>query len=204
MDFFVSIITSIVTGVFASVVFYIMLKYIKPRVKVSDTICAEILPSGDVVFTIKIINQSKLTLTQLNYFLQYKTLSPDKINTIQEISPSKTKLRMIRPYSKKDKNYDYAVRITYLIPLDKFPPKENTRLVFTFVAEHPHSSSTTAVTKVYTINDVVFGFFQKGESMEYVCSEYKNHTHFKTYYEEISNRESEVEDTEKEPAKTNA
>ncbi len=185
MDFIFSIITGIVSGVIASVVFYFMLKIIKPNVSVSDKICAELKDDGSVVYRVKVVNHSKFTLTKFNYFLQYKTLKGDKINTVVGIEAVKPKIGMIQKFSKKDVNYDYAVRLTYDIPLDRYQPKKESRLVFTFVAEHPHSNSSSCVTKIYSMDDVVFGTFEKGKSMEYTMQPNIKYSSFEEYCKDL-------------------
>ncbi len=167
MEILSSVISGIVSGTIASLLFYQLLKHIKPKITVSDNICAELKSDGSVVYRIKVVNNSKLVLTNFDYCLQYLVYKDDHINSVIDIDPNKVKLGVIHPYNKNDINSAYAVRLTYKIPLHEFPLKKNTKIIFTFYAEHPYSSSVTCVTKEYSLNDVVFGTFETGTSMKY-------------------------------------
>lgn len=167
MEIISSVISGIISGIISSLLFYQLLKHIKPRITVSNNICAELKSDDSVVYRIKVVNNSKLILTNFNYCLQYQVYNDDHINYIMDIDPNKIKLGVIKAYNRKDIDSAYAVRLTYKIPLEKFPLKENSKFVFTFYAEHPYSSSVTCVSKEFSLDDIVFGTFETGKSMKY-------------------------------------
>lgn len=167
MDILNGLISGVVSGIISSFLFYQILRHIKVKIKVSDVICCQTDEAGNICYKVKVVNLSKLPLTKFFYTLQFIQIGQDKINTVQEIFPVKTKLTVIPRYSKKDTDYNYAARLTYKIPEDISSMKGNVKLTFSFCVDHPFSGTVTCVTKDYYKKDIVCGTFEKGTSMEY-------------------------------------
>lgn len=161
-----SILIGITSGVIASVCFALFLLLIKPRVKISNQICIEKDINTGVVYRIKIVNKTFAMLTNLRYVLYYCSMRGDGINTVTEIEPRKSRLISIDRNSLRRKNTDYAVRISYDIDKEKYPLNDNCKLIFTFIADHALSNTTTCIKKEYFAKDMIAGRFESDKSVK--------------------------------------
>jgi hypothetical protein len=163
-----SILTGVVSGIIASVCYALFLLLIKPRVKISDQICAEDEGNSEVIYRIKIVNHTHAMLTNVKYTLCYCVMHGDGINTVTAIAPRKTPLISIDSFSRKQDNTDYAVRISYDIDKMKFPLDKMSKLEFTFIADHAMSNTTVCIKKEYTSEDIISGVFESDKSVKII------------------------------------
>lgn len=166
------IVGSILSGIIASVCFAVLMLLIRPIIKVSNKMTVQ---RGAVsVYKVKVVNKTFAMLTNVKYSLHYCVDYDDGTTDITEIKPMKEKLSVIDRYSPFDKQGIYAVRISYEVDENKFPMKDNTRMVFTILADHA-ISNTTACKKVdYKAENIVEAIFETGKSTKAIYTEHKN------------------------------
>lgn len=159
-------ISSVVTGIIASIVFYFVLYLIKPRIKLSDVMCIDSESDKYKIMKIKVVNLSHSMLMNINYTLHYCVDYEDGLTDVTEIPPKKPPLSTFAKYTRK--NTDYAIRITYKIPNDSFPLRDNVKLVFTIQTTHPISNTSKCVGKDYRKDDIKRGTFESGRSTKFI------------------------------------
>lgn len=163
-----SILIGIVSGIIASICFALFLLLIKPKVKVSDQICVENEGENDVVYRIKIVNHTLAMLTNLRYVLFYCEMHGDGINTVTEIKPRKSQLISIDRFNFRKDDTDYAVRISYDIDPKVYPLNDKCKLIFTFIADHALSNTTTCIKREYYNKDIIAGVFESDRSIKII------------------------------------
>lgn len=94
---FNSLIIGIISGIVSSVIIYLLVFCVKPKIKISDDIARYTDENDNDVYRIKIINKSYFSVFNLNYSLHYCCKQPDGIIHIIEIEPQKSSLRYISP-----------------------------------------------------------------------------------------------------------
>ncbi|MCL2072116.1 MAG: hypothetical protein FWH07_07800 [Oscillospiraceae bacterium] len=152
--------TGIISGIMASVVFFLFLMFVRPKINISDKICRE---NSTNIFRIKIVNKTHSMLMNVKYTLYYCQKSGDGVYVAREISATETDLYVISKYSKKDINAEYAVRVKYEIDDDICI--SNGWLEFTICASHGFSNTSTCIKKRYSNSDISTGIFETGTSM---------------------------------------
>lgn len=156
-----NLITGIISGAIASLVFLLFMLIIRPRIVLSDSVSVD--KTG--TYRIKIVNKSRCRLSDLKYDLRLCDDHGDGIVDVVTIKPIKPRLDSIPKYSKKDKNSMYAIRISYKSKDDKCIINEsNSYLEFTVSAKHTFSNTYTVVSKTYQCKDIKFGIFESGKS----------------------------------------
>lgn len=166
IDLFQPIISSVLTGIIASIVFYFVLFLIKPRIKLSDVMCIDSESDEYRIIKIKVVNLSRSMLMNVNYTLHYCVDYEDGLTDITEIPPKKPPLSTFAKYTRK--NTDYAIRITYEISNDSFPLCDNVRLLFTIQTTHPISNTSKCIGKDYRKDDLKRGTFESGRSTKFI------------------------------------
>ncbi len=166
LDLLEQMISSVVTGIIASIVFYFVLYLIKPRIKLSDVMCIDSESDKYKIMKIKVVNLSHSMLMNINYTLHYCVDYEDGLTDVTEIPPKKPPLSTFAKYTRK--NTDYAIRITYKIPNDSFPLRDNVKLVFTIQTTHPISNTSKCVGKDYRKDDIKRGTFESGRSTKFI------------------------------------
>lgn len=152
----------IVSGIVASICFSIIMLSIRPHFKVSKQMAVS---RGDVsIYKIKVVNTTHSILTNVRYSLHYCVDYEDGTTDMSEIGPTKTKLDIVSKYSRFDEQASYAIRISYKIDETKYPMLDNTRMVFTILADHAYSNTTTCKKIDYTAKDLVEGIFETKKS----------------------------------------
>ena len=166
MDILNTCIMGIVSGVIASICFSLFLLLLKPRVKISDKICVEFGEDNKKSFKVKIVNKTRFMISNIKYSLEYCKMYEDGIHTTDLIEPCKSPLFYIKRFTRNKNDTDYAVRISYNIDATKYPLDENSKLIFTFMATHSLSNTTTCIIREYYAKDIVDGFFESDESIK--------------------------------------
>ncbi len=166
LDLSEPMISSVITGIIASIVFYFILYLIKPRIKLSDVMCIDSESDKYKIMKIKVVNLSRSMLMNINYTLHYCVDYEDGLTDVTEIPPRKPPLSTFAKYTRK--NTDYAIRITYKIPNDSFPLRDNVKLVFTIQTTHPISNTSKCIAKNYRKNDIKQGTFESGRSTKFI------------------------------------
>lgn len=166
MNILQQILSSIITGLIASIAFYFILFAIKPRVKLSDVICISGTSDKFKIAKVKVVNLSHSMLMNVDYTLHYCVDYDDGLTDITEILPRKSSLSTIAKYTRK--NTDYAVRITYEIPNEQYPLLENAKFIFTLQASHPLSNTSKCIKREYRKEDLKYGEFESGKSVKFI------------------------------------
>lgn len=160
----------IISGIVASIFFTIIMMLIKPRIKVSSQMAVK--RGNTSLYRVKVVNQTLSMLTNLKYTLHYCGDYEDGTTDVSEIKPMKEKLDTISKFSFFDKQASYAVRLSYEVDEKKFPMQENTRFVFTILADHAFSNTTRCKKIDYRAKDVVEGIFETKNSTKVIMIEH--------------------------------
>lgn len=163
---FNSLIIGIISGIVSSVIIYLLVFCVKPKIKISDDIARYTDENDNDVYRIKIINKFYFSVFNLNYSLHYCCKQPDGIIHIIEIEPQKSSLRYISPKRCFDKDNKHAVRISYNIDEDKYPLDENSYLKFTIIATHSFTNTTSYKEANYNKDNIIDGMFETGDSIK--------------------------------------
>lgn len=155
-----TIITGIISGIISSMLFYIFIFGIKPRIDISNQICLE-RHSDRNIYVVKVVNKSRTFITNVKYQMILCKKSNDGNVSITTIHPLKEPMVNIDKYLKK--TTDFAVQISY--EMDEKLFDKNSYLEFTFEAYHSFSNAMRVKQKKYTIKDVQKGRFETGKSM---------------------------------------
>lgn len=147
-----AIFIGIISGLIASVILYLALFTIKPRVVLSNYICQQ--SEGNKCY-IKLVNFTNHYLMDVNYSLHFCHYSADGIISMEPIDFDKRVLDYISPHRKSDKSAKYAVRIAFSFDAGRLKSKED-YLLFTFSAKHSvtgsiaffHKNTITVVLKM--------------------------------------------------------
>lgn len=172
MDWLIGIVTGVVAGVVSSAIFFIFLALIKPKIKISKDICftpeENSSDPSKGTYRIKIVNKSRVMLTNIRYIFLYVKNKVNEVNSVEEIPPLKNTLKFIDKYG-SDENYsDYAVRIAFDYDPIKFPLDNGNELSFIIFAEHSRSNKSRCYKQTYTAKDIKKGKFAIGESTKIV------------------------------------
>ena len=162
-----TILTGVISGLIASVVFFIFLQIVKPRLKVSKQVSRS-ENNGRILYRIKVVNRSLSMICNLKYTLYYCSKNTERLVNIQEIEPAKSPFTTIKGRRKKDKHNEHAVRISYYFDEEQYPLKNGMYLKFVITANHSVTSTLKAVTRVYTEDDVITGSFETGDSFHII------------------------------------
>jgi hypothetical protein len=158
------LITGVISGIVASVMFYIFLWTVRPRIYVSDKICKINEDESGMFIRIKVVNRTGFILTNVKYVLNFCRSQGDGIHKVEVIPPCITPLEFIDKYSASDENAEYAIRFLY-----KIPPHiriSDGWLEFSIHANHGFSNTSACVKKKYVNDDIIAGIFETGTSMK--------------------------------------
>lgn len=165
-----SIFIGVVSGVIASMCYALFMFFIRPKVKISDHICVENAGKPNVTYRIKVVNCTFAMLSDLKYALEYCEMHDDGIKTVTQVAPLKQPLISINRYSFRKNHTDYAVRLSFDIDPLKYPLNDKCKLVFTFIAKHSFSNTSTCVEKEYYAKDIIEGVFETKRSTQIVLT----------------------------------
>ena len=168
--FWESILIGILSGFIASAIFFIVLFLVRPRLKISNDICKRNTNLNEIIHQIKIVNLTRSMLSNLHYSLQYEVSNGDGTSNVTEIKPSKSCLFYIDKYSRKDKDANYAVRISFDIDETIHKLDNNSCYTFTFYAQHGFSNTTSCIKKKYMKCNIRKGVFETGKSIKIINS----------------------------------
>ncbi len=155
----------VVSGVVASIVFFTVLLFIKPRIKVSKQIA--VTDAEQSICQIKVVNNNIFKLKNVKYVLTYEEHKIGGNVDIQTILPMKEPVIFLYGKDRKDKNQRFALKISYSIPPEKRLTK-NTRLSFAIFGEHSLSNTISCKQVFYTEKDFIVGHFETGKSMKII------------------------------------
>lgn len=165
--FFEGIVSGIISGIIASLLVAFFMFKIKPKIKVSDKMCIKSDSGDKLSCQIKVINLSKVNLTNVVYTLLYCKEHGDDIRELYAIRPdSNDNMTIISKYNKN--NTDYAVRFCYEIDKTKYPLDEKSKFVFRIHATHPYTNAITVKESVYTKENMVVGVYETGERLKII------------------------------------
>jgi len=158
------LITGVISGVVASVVFYIFLLLVRPKISVSSKICKAIEDEDGAFIRIKVVNRTRFMLTNVKYVLNFCQSRGEGVHQVEVIPPCKTPLEFIDKYSESDENAEYAIRFLYRIP--PHISISDGWLEFSIHANHGFSNTSACVKKKYGSDDLISGIFETGTSMK--------------------------------------
>ena len=156
-----TLLSGVVSGLIASIVFFFLFYIIKPKIIISDKICRD---ASNCISRIKVVNMSRYALVNVKYTLYLYRRSADGIADVSFIKPNKKELEFIKAYSKTES--DYAVRLSYRLDEVEFNsrPNEESYLLFSIYACHSLTGSSIFLEKKYDIEDIQCGQFETGKS----------------------------------------
>lgn len=157
-----TVLQGIISSVIASVVFYIWMIIIKPRFKIADMMCISDENDDEIEYKIKVVNHSRVMLTNVSYYLVFCENSIDEIKGIRIIPPAKTCVTTMNKYTKN--NTDYALRLTYCIKKSDFPLENGNHFIFVFQAYHSFSNALKIKKVMYDETSIRKGFYETGRS----------------------------------------
>ncbi len=163
MDWVIGIITGVVAGVISSIIFYLYIWFIKPKIIISDEICSD--ANEPNIYRIKVVNLSRFKAINLNYSLHYAANNGKSVTKVQKINPKQYELTYIDGYKSKKEFSDYAIRLTYEFDILQFSlNNELTKLVFVVYAEHSFSNKGKLFKKTFKLSNIKRGIFETGKS----------------------------------------
>jgi len=168
---FLDIIIKFIVGILTSLVFIlVVLRILKPRIKISNSICHKEDKEGNKFYFFKIVNKSIYDAYSVEFELHRKTpyiVDKTKVNhNIDKIELSKCSTYSI-PRSKKKTGYgEHAVLIRTYEDLSKDINTENLEYVL-FVSSKHGLSNLTSVTTMSFENSEIFheGNFKFGTNI---------------------------------------
>lgn len=169
MNWWVTIITTvimgIVSGVISSIIFFFILRGMKPKIKISDCILCQ--DKGDErIYIVKVVNETKSALTDLFYSLEVHKVSEGGVIDAEHIDTAKKMFRHIERYDKTDVNATYAIRISFS-DKQKIEITDKSYLLFTIFATHSLSGRTVYSKKTYKSTDLKFNcIYETGLSVK--------------------------------------
>ena len=167
MDWVIGIVTGVISGIVASIVLSLILCFIKPKIKLSDYICREV-DGADIIYKIKVVNKSRVMLTNVHYSLIYHKDQGHGVSDITKIPPRKADLEFIDKYKNKKDYADYAVRLTFNYDEDKYPLSSTNFLEFVLFAEHSLSNRGKCFKQSYYDVNIDHGQFETGSSTKII------------------------------------
>ena len=158
MVFQETIILGVVSSLIASITFYLIMIFIKPRFIISDKIACVDVNNDEMDYVVKVANTTHSYITNIDYSLIYCVESDDGIVDMQLVQPLKIPLKNLDEYSRK--HTDYAYRITYRVKKDTYPLGSNKYFEFTFQANHSFSNAMKIKKVIYREGDIRTGIFE--------------------------------------------
>lgn len=156
-----SLVIGIVSGLISSLVYFIAMRRVKPKLVVAESMTYS---SDDNLYSVKVVNKTKVALTNVFYSLQLHSRESRGVVNIEHIKPAKDILHHFEKYSKDDLDESYAIRITFTDE-QKLKLNTNSYLVFTIYATHSISGRTVYSQLKYSKSKVVInGFYETGLS----------------------------------------
>jgi hypothetical protein len=144
-----SVVTGVASSLVASSLFLFVLYKLRPKLEISPVIANQ-SKTDEPMFGIKVINKTGFALTNLEFQLTMITPKavPNGVVLTNTLIPlTKDRIFEIGPYSKKDKDAHYALRIG--APTDIFAhcTNESHYLYLTVSAQHSLSGFSKVFTK---------------------------------------------------------
>jgi hypothetical protein len=179
MSFIIPLVTGVLSGFIASLIFIIFFSRIRPNIKISDKICYSFGPilfpdelEGKPIYEIKAINRSRRAAINLRAELQIVAQRFTKGGPVQywkDIALVRPNPMHIEKYNKKDTEGLYAFRFRTFENLDPLWSDDDTAFLrFRLVATDSLSGfSKVFVRNYYTKKDyLVEGRFASSDSFE--------------------------------------
>lgn len=160
-----SIASGVISGLIASLVLFIFLLMIKPRIKVSGKLC---LASDGVTYRVKVINCSRVNLIDVKYTLHICKPLGGGIIDVEEILPAKRPIESIRAKrsASADPEASYAMCISYDLGSHSLSP--GAYYLFTICARHSWSGAVSLREQRYDQSQIERGQFETRDSMNIV------------------------------------
>lgn len=171
LDLFLTLITGIVsTSIFA----LILLRYLSPKIEISDKICFRVDEHGKKFYFFKIVNRSIYDAYSVEFELYRKTpYIVDKIKVnhrTTNIKLSRKKIYSIPRFKKAIGSGDHAVLIRTFVDLSADIDTQNLEYVLFVKAKHGLSNLTKVTTQTFEDSAVFHdGNFKFGKNLG-VCN----------------------------------
>jgi len=158
-----SLITGVMSGTVAAIVFYIFLLSVRPKIDVSDKICKVSEDESGALVKIKVVNKTRFMLTNVKYGLRFCKRTDEGVHDTVVIVPAKEFLDFIDRYSGSDEDAEYAIRYSFKLPRDLDFSKG--WLEFCIQANHSFSNTSVCMKKRYCSESIKPGKFETRTSM---------------------------------------
>lgn len=146
-----SLLIGVVSGVVASVTYAILMKFMRPKIKIVDVAIHNVEKN---LFIIKVINRTKSRITDVSCYLQYYSHMSNGFRSI-EVKPYISIPPTIEKYIDDRDSIDapsmYAVQYGFVVP-EEVNFSDEDMLVFSIKAVHPVSGTSS-----YDIMEYEFG-----------------------------------------------
>ena len=171
MEKITSIIIGIVSSLFASLLFLLFLKSIKPKIDISNNIAKGQDTNGKLVYRIKIINKNNRPITDVK--AELKLVSPRNVDEEEIISSTNIKIErpelfIIPKYNLTDENAGYAIRFLIYQKIEDNWKSDEQYLKFRILGHDSFSGFGEVFEKEYHNKNkvIVMGDFVKGDNFE--------------------------------------
>ena len=169
MNYFLSVVAGIISGLIASGVWFIIVKTVKPKVEISDCICKKKWKKRKCIYQIKMINLSKVMITEVRVSFQFFAKQQNGNFVACELKPIDDSFNTIDRYRKEDKMGDgFAIIMQYSIDEHRFniDNANQNKFVFEFSARHGLSGTVIYKKVEYNnVNQIKEGSFKQGKNL---------------------------------------
>lgn len=157
-----SVATGVVAGLISSVLLFAIQLFIRPRIKISSEVCEN---AAKNVYSVKIVNCSRINLMDVEYTLYLCHHSGDGITQMCPLEMKRKNLSFIPAYNKRDADSRYAVRLAFDLDKDTLCTKDS-YLRFSIGAKHTLTGTTAFFSREYRLEDIHCGRFETGSSLK--------------------------------------
>lgn len=163
---FDNLLVGIISGVVASLIFFIWIRGLKPKINISNKISK--LSCGK--YKVKVVNLSKFEVINVKVCMEIVEVLGDAsgdINYCSQIKLVSGDVFYLPKYNKKAASCRYARRFTTKCNLEEWFDNNGSKFIrFTIYAENEFSGIGKIFSKEYKKEDIVKGEFCKGKSMD--------------------------------------
>lgn len=149
MNFVNTVITSIFSGLITSIIVFVYWQMKKPNLSISK----EIAKNKKGEYRIKIVNNSNFYVTDIQFQLQFRKITNGGESPVYKafyVELPYQQLLQISPYSKKDKEGNYAIRVVLPMNFEEYwDNDETTMAVFIIKCSNEYNTASKVFTQEY-------------------------------------------------------
>jgi hypothetical protein len=170
IDHIVAVIIGVLASIIASVVFFLFLCRLKPKIVISDQIAKAKDLNGETVYKIKTINKTRSELLKIEarlHLITPTTATGIITRCITEIPRIISDALIMNKFNLKDKEARYVYIFNTNEDIERFLQDDISYLRFRICAVHSFSGFGALYSKEhYTREDIIEGTFDHGNSLE--------------------------------------